>query len=1135
MSSGVGLRPYIRVATYCLCVAAGTGAPGTRAQSAATQHIPLHEGLPQSATHSAAARFSYDVEITEPATYLVRVEQRGLDLKVAVTTPGGTTESYDSPTLRDGAEVVMLDSGPGRYRVDVFSEESTDAAGGHLAALTRLPPAVDARERDAWRLISAGGAANFTGGEKAWDRAVASYEGAATLWHELGRTREEADALFAVATLEYWQRFAWTRSAQIAARVAATYGELGEAALRANALHLQGAAVVEQALESKQAADGAAITPESQALFADALRLLEQARTIHEALGDVHDLAGVVNNFGYTYYNKGELERARAYFERSAALFESAGDWGDEVQPLGNIAALDADAGRLTSAIATFQRIVALLPPGKLPGRRSAALDNLGATYLWHGDAEQALQTFASALALQRELGQVHDEGRSLRRIGEAYYTLGELDLASQYLQQALPIAERTNDGRNQEATLRNLGNVAFLQHDYSGALAFHRRGLEISASTYDRAHLQLLIAKDLVALGRAADAQAAAAQTEKIARNMGSDVLLAGALNAAGRAQTLAGDADAAIASLERAAASFDRLGLHAERAEALHGLSIAARSAGHVDTALDYGEKALRELELMRLRVADPELRAFFVSTRRDYFETQIDLRMARVGTSGVTDAADARAALQVSERGRARMIADLLQEAAIDLRADSDGALQAKERALYDKLADRRRQRDIVLERAGAGEDVSADLERTVAELAALENDLNLVEIALRRSNPQYAKLTAPATLTATEIQAALGPDTVLLQYALGTTASWVWAVTRDRIVTAKLADRATIEAAAQRALARLKTHAPDASGTAVPATELAELAALVIAPVAANVDRPRVVLALDGALQFVPFAVLPVRVADGTSVPLLAEHEVVEIPSMSTLALATHEPAPATRKTLAVFADPVLEASDPRFGPARPPALVAEAQMPGVAARSSVGIDLGRLLSTGYEGEAIAALVPAERRLFARGFAANRNAVLHSDLQEFRYIHFATHGLVDSRYPGLSALVLSQFDERGRPEDGFLRLNDIYNLKLDADLVVLSACDTALGREVRGEGLIGLTQGFMSAGARALVASLWQVPDRATADLMRQFYGYMLDDHLKPAAALRRAQLWSASQRRWSDPYYWGGFVLVGDWR
>src|SRR5690606_22649890 len=140
-----------------------------------------------------------------------------------------------------------------------------------------------------------------------------------------------------------------------------------------------------------------------------------------------------------------------------------------------------------------------------------------------------------------------------------------------------------------------------------------------------------------------------------------------------------------------------------------------------------------------------------------------------------------------------------------------------------------------------------------------------------------------------------------------------------------------------------------------------------------------------------------------------------------------------------------------------------------------------------------------------------------------------------GLVDSRYPGLSALALSQFDRAGRARQGFLRLNDIYNLQLDADVVVLSACETALGRDIRGEGLIGMTQGFMYAGARSVAASLWQVPDRATAELMTRFYDYLLNDGLQPSAALRAAQLDIAAERRWSNPYFWGGFVLVGDWR
>jgi CHAT domain-containing protein len=168
------------------------------------------------------------------------------------------------------------------------------------------------------------------------------------------------------------------------------------------------------------------------------------------------------------------------------------------------------------------------------------------------------------------------------------------------------------------------------------------------------------------------------------------------------------------------------------------------------------------------------------------------------------------------------------------------------------------------------------------------------------------------------------------------------------------------------------------------------------------------------------------------------------------------------------------------------------------------------------------------------LIQTGFGASRANVFASALDQYRLLHFATHGLVDSEYPALSALALSSFNESGQRQNGFLRLGDIYNLDLDADLVVLSACDTALGEAIRGEALVGLTQGFIYAGAKTLVASLWQVPDAATAALMIRFYRYMLRDGQRPAEALRNAQLSLAAEQRWSDPFFWGAFTISGDW-
>lgn len=1110
----------------CACGVTCSAARGQPAPAA----MSLLEGQTLASSHGATETFSYGFDALEAQTYLLVVEQRGFDLIVTVQAPDATIRSFNSPLLRDEPETILLEGTvAGAHIVTVRTEEHTGAVGGHAIRLLRLAPGAD--DAGAWRLMSTGAAANFESGEAGWAAAAAAYEAAAERWQALGRDREQAQALFALATLDYWQLYNWQRSAELAAAAARVYDSLGEAALRANALHLQGAALVESALETTQSSV-AADAPMADALFQEAFGLFEQARRIHEPLGNVYDLGLIINNFGYTHYNRGEFEQARAYWEQAAALMRSVDEWTGELNPLSNLAILDAEDGQVAGAIAAFERVLGILPDGT-QRYRADTLDNLGISQLMLGNAEQSLQAFSSALAIQREIEDLQGSGRSLRGIGRTYYALGELELAKTYLQQALPVARETNDGRNQEGIFRDLGNIAYLEQDYAAALELHRQALDIVNSASDRAYLELLVAKDLIALGRHEEANAIAAQAQAAAEQSGAQLLLAEALHQAGRAQLATADAAQAIVQLERAAGIYERLNLQGPHAETLQSLAIAAGGQGRLQRAVEYGEASLDRLEQLRLRVATPELRAFFSSVRRDYYENQIARLMALQASAGAED--HSRAALEISERARARMIADLLQEASIDVTRSVDAGLGQRQTDLYAQLAERGRERDDLLEQASGETGDEQGMTAVLADIASIENELNLLEIELRSASPEFASLNPPEPLTASQMQALLDRDSVLLQYAFTAQASYVWAVSRDTLATVELADRDTIESAARGVVNRLESYAPTRAAAEALDEELRALAELLLAPVAGHLDKPRVVLSLDGALQYVPFAALPLPRDDGTEARLLESHEVVRVPSMSALAaLALRDEARSATKTLAVFADPVLDAADPRLAGGSTRA-AAETALAGLAARGSTGPALRRLPATGYEAEAIAALVADDQRLIAKGFDASRSAVLQTELSQYQYIHFATHGLVDSRHPALSALAMSQFDERGAPQDGFLRLHDIYGLDLAADLVVLSACETALGREVRGEGLLGLGQGFMYAGARGLIASLWQVPDRATAELMAQFYAYMLNDRLPPAEALRKAQLASAAERRWSDPYFWGGFVLLGDWR
>ncbi|HEY9832855.1 MAG TPA: CHAT domain-containing tetratricopeptide repeat protein [Stenomitos sp.] len=267
------------------------------------------------------------------------------------------------------------------------------------------------------------------------------------------------------------------------------------------------------------------------------------------------------------------------------------------------------------------------------------------------------------------------------------------------------------------------------------------------------------------------------------------------------------------------------------------------------------------------------------------------------------------------------------------------------------------------------------------------------------------------------------------------------------------------------------------------------------------------------------------------------PLLVNHEIVSLPSASTIAVLRNElkdrkPAP---KTLVALADPVFEPNDPRLKTSQPQQNPPSSSTEATRSAIEIGVNLQRLEYTRKEAESILALVPENQRFSAFDFAASRTTATKPDLSQYRIIHLATHGLLNTINPELSGVVLSLLDENGADTNGFLRLNDIFNLNLPAELVVLSACETGLGKDVKGEGLVGLTRGFMYAGAKRVTVSLWSVNDTATSTLMTKYYQKMLNEGLNPVAALRAAQLEMIKTEQWKAPYYWAAFVVQGEWR
>lgn len=1125
----------IVVTVFSLFVFQHIGAQ-TTGMSASTDSISLVEGVPSRSSRPLPSNefATYEFEATEGETYLVRVEQQGLDLRIAVASPAGVRTSFTSPTFRDEAEFFLLqNASAGTYEITIGSEEFTGAQATPSLLVSALDVAsTDPREIKAWLLMSDGAVATAEGFRVRPEDAIDAYAGAAERWKALGETRREAQALYSLAILHYWGVYEYADAARYASVAAKLYGALNEPTLQANALFVQAYSIIEVPSD--------ATDEDAQRSYETGLELFERSYDIHQRLGNTYDLAHVANNIALTYYyrgkrSKGDPKQAEKFWREALALFDPLGETRHSLGVRQNLALNDIEEGYAANAVATLEQLIAELDANNAEQLRSAMLGNLGAAYRRAGQYDKSLEIFSASLDISERTGDLWRQSYALRGLSATYTSLGELDRSVGYLEQARALAIDAGYARVEAAAVASLGNVAYWRSDFQAALDYHQEAVGMSQSASDRAFHEALVVRDLVALRRFDDAISTA--TDLLSRGELLEVTQADILQEIGWSYLGADNNQEADASFRAALDIYRSLGLRAEQADVFNGLSLAARAGGDLPAALDYGNQSLMRFEELRVRVDAPELRAVFSSTGRDYYETQIDLLMSSYKGSEGGRIDLLHDALSISERSRARVTRELLAEASIDLGRDLPPGVVDRRRALQETLAAFINQRDyLLLERVDAGEEVlkQRTLDEVNASLVDVENDLTLLEIQIRKDHPKYSRYSSVDPLTGEEIRSAIDPGSVLLQYSLGAERSFVWVVTDKSLQVVELAGRDSIESAARAAFESLKTYRLGASAKRRQDEELSELSSLILAPVAHLFDRgrSRVLIAAEGALQYIPFGALPLK-RNGKAVPFVETAEIIGVPSISVLAALREReyPTPAD-KLLAVFADPVFSELDPRL--AELPNLRVTAAQSGpesIFARSSVARRLQRLPSSGAEGRAIVELLPEDSRVLVTGLAATRDAVVGMNLSEYRYIHFATHGLIDSHYPALSALALSNFDERGATLNGFLRLNDVYGLDLNADLVVLSACETALGREIRGEGLLGLTQGFLYAGAKALVVSLWPVPDGPTAALMTRFYRYMLEKDLRPAAALSRAQVSLARER--SDPYFWAGFIVLGD--
>ncbi|MBI4748522.1 MAG: CHAT domain-containing protein [Acidobacteria bacterium] len=961
------------------------------------------------------------------------------------------------------------------------------------------------------------------------------------------------------------------------------------------------AAAIRSFMEAKDLADGT--DPKGKLKALDLFDpLLVRFRAIQDKHWEVTTLIEIARQLNKT----GQTRKAFERYQEVLPLLLALNEKHLATSILIDIATLHNTFGQPQKAIEALQQAISMAQSINHKLGLSVAYSNLGVVYRNLGENHKAVKYHERALDLRRETDDMGNSGALLLNMGVAYGTIGETQKALDHFEEALRVLRDRDDKKGQAFTLISMGREYINLGDPATAVQLYQQGLGLIRELNDlRAEANVLLAlattqkendpqqaltnldaalllsrkigdrrseaNILSALGifhfnqgKIAEAEPFFSQALKIGESASNTLMIIEALDGLTQVYLAMKKYSEARSSMSRALELVQAQGNELLEAQFFYYLAQLESSEKNLEKSKTAIEKVLQLVESTRASFRNQNLRVSFIGKVQRYYHFYIQLLMKLHQANPA--AGYNRQAFNVNERARARSLLDILTETRARIRQGVNPELLEQERILQQNLADQS-ERLTRLTNGNAPAEVQAE-ERKSLDTLVLEYESLLSKI--RKQSPRYAALTQPEPLTLSEIQkSVVESGSLLLEYSLGSEQSFVWAISPTQVFWYELPKQEIIATAVKkvRNLLLTRNQLPahllrDQRGDRIKqaeqelSTAAAELSNLILAPVAAHLGTNRLLIVADGVLQYIPFAALPEPIGKGTvsgeATPLVVRHELVSLPSASTLAVlraeATNKPKADSDKLVAVFADPVFEVSDPRLrqvlkrfplvaeksnSPRTEPVEINRLRQLTPVVKADGQFSIVRLPFTRQEATEIRTLATAAKTSLFLDFAANHTKVTTADIGKYQYLHFATHGLLDTEHPEFSALVLSLVDEKGNRQKGFLRMMEVYNLDLAAQLVVLSACETGLGKEIRGEGLIGLTRGFMYAGAPSVVVSLWSVSDQGTSELMKRFYRGLLTEKLRPAAALRKAQIELMGQKAWNSPFYWAPFIVQGE--
>ncbi len=831
-----------------------------------------------------------------------------------------------------------------------------------------------------------------------------------------------------------------------------------------------------------------------------ALETGKRALALWETIGDKSGIATAYFQIGQYYMALQRLSESKESNEQALKLYEELGDSHGRADVLIALGYVEHRRGDWETAIRYYEQARGLLD-------KQTDLIRLGQISMGYAEASNAsglpeigLMHFQTGLDYYERANKVDFVALARWNIGRTYYLLGNYTESVKQLNLVLAL-EPPNSVLSAQCN-EFLGRVYLALGEYDTALSHLNDALSVYARTINPKET-------------------------------------AQALGVMGKVFEQRGEIEKAKEHYLRALEGFTRLSDRLNLAVIYHALGRLELKQNQLDSAEQYLEKSVRITEDVRRSSNSSDLATAFSATVHERYESYIECLMRK--EQAEHDKGHVVRAFETSELSRGRAMIELLRAKQTNDFPGIDPQLAEKEKYARQMLRVKENARIALANSQYKPE----ELEKINAEISNLEIDYKAINNEIRARFPLYGQLTQPVGWSLAQIQSQVLADnqTTLVEYSLGNDKSFVWVVTSTSIKSYELPPQDLINEKVQK-LYKLLSTAPNENSVGEFTIASNELGKLVLSPIASELNKPRIIVIADGALNYIPFQALPISSTE----PLIARHEVINSPSASILGELQQEAVKrsSTKDLLVAFGDPVFESNYAQVKQSDGGVQVAANQEAETSHLKNALRDI-ELNGNKFDPSVIKPLFYAKRELAelrkvaARGedvasdFEATREKLISADLTRFAILHFATHGFLDTKRPEHSGLLLSTVDRNGGPVNGFVALKDIYGLRAPVNLVVLSACQTALGKDVRGEGLIGLTRGFMYAGASSVVASLWKVDDEATTELMKEFYSNMLEKGMTPAAALGAAQNSIRQDPRWSSPYYWAAFTLQGDFR